>query len=368
MPNLLEVKDLKTYFFTYEGVVKAVDGISYELEEGETLGLVGESGCGKSVSALSVMRLIPDPPGKIIDGTIQFEDEDILKIDMDDMRRIRGGKISMVFQEPMTSLNPVLTVEKQLTETLELHKGMTKAESRREAVDLLARVGIPDPEKRVKQYPHQFSGGMRQRVMIAMALSCNPRLIIADEPTTALDVTIQAQILELMKSLTVEFGVALIIITHNLGVVARYADRMNIMYAGRIIERGSAREIYANPRHPYTVGLLRSVPRLDLPRRTKLDPIEGQPPDLVNLPVGCSFRARCRWAIDKCALEAPELEMLNEGHSSACWRAGEMEELIKEVVAEEERRFGADRAIAVEPMPAAPEPVAPQDNEAGEEG
>lgn len=368
MPNLLEVKDLKTYFFTYEGVVKAVDGISYELEEGETLGLVGESGCGKSVSALSVMRLIPDPPGKIVDGTIQFEDEDILKIDMDDMRRIRGGKISMVFQEPMTSLNPVLTVEKQLTETLELHKGMTKAESRREAVDLLARVGIPDPEKRVKQYPHQFSGGMRQRVMIAMALSCNPRLIIADEPTTALDVTIQAQILELMKSLTVEFGVALIIITHNLGVVARYADRMNIMYAGRIIERGSAREIYANPRHPYTVGLLRSVPRLDLPRRAKLDPIEGQPPDLVNLPVGCSFRARCRWAIDKCALEAPELEMLDEGHSSACWRAGELGDLIKEVVAEEERLYGADHGIAVEPMPAAPEPVAPQDNEAGEEG
>ena len=324
MASLLEVKDLRTYFYTYEGVVKAVDGVSYELEEGETLGLVGESGCGKSVSALSVMRLIPDPPGKIVAGEIQFENEDILKVDMDDMRRIRGGKISMVFQEPMTSLNPVLTVEKQLTETLELHMGMTKGEARREGVDLLSRVGIPDPESRIKQYPHQFSGGMRQRVMIAMALSCNPRLIIADEPTTALDVTIQAQILELMKSLTTEFGVALIVITHNLGVVARYADRMNIMYAGKIIERGSAMEIYANPRHPYTIGLLHSVPRLDQPRREKLDPIEGQPPDLINVPEGCSFRARCRWAIDKCAIEAPPLMPTSDGHWSACWRSEEL--------------------------------------------
>ena len=324
MASLLEVKDLRTYFYTYEGVVKAVDGVSYELEEGETLGLVGESGCGKSVSALSVMRLIPDPPGKIVAGEIQFENEDILKVDMDDMRRIRGGKISMVFQEPMTSLNPVLTVEKQLTETLELHMGMTKGEARREGVDLLSRVGIPDPESRIKQYPHQFSGGMRQRVMIAMALSCNPRLIIADEPTTALDVTIQAQILELMKSLTTEFGVALIVITHNLGVVARYADRMNIMYAGKIIERGSAMEIYANPRHPYTIGLLHSVPRLDQPRREKLDPIEGQPPDLINVPEGCSFRARCRWAMDKCAIEAPPLMPTSDGHWSACWRSEEL--------------------------------------------
>jgi oligopeptide/dipeptide ABC transporter ATP-binding protein len=313
------VKDLKTYFFTYEGVVKAVDGVSYELEQGETLGLVGESGCGKSVSALSLMRLIPDPPGKILNGEVLFEGEDILKIEMDDMRRIRGGKMSMVFQEPMTSLNPVLTIEKQLTETLQLHKGMTREESRNESVSLLARVGIPDPDRRVKQYPHQFSGGMRQRVMIAMALSCNPRLIIADEPTTALDVTIQAQILELMKSLTSEFGVALIVITHNLGVVARYADRVNIMYAGKIIERGSAMEIYSNPRHPYTVGLLRSVPRLDQPRRSRLDPIEGQPPDLINLPAGCAFRSRCRWAIDKCATEEPELMQVGDGHRSACW-------------------------------------------------
>ena len=324
MATLLEVKNLKTHFFTMEGVVKAVDGVSYELNEGETLGLVGESGCGKSVSALSVMRLIPDPPGKIIDGEILLDGEDILKIDMEGMRGVRGAKIAMVFQEPMTSLNPVLTVERQITETLQLHMGMSKLESQRESVNLLTRVGIPDPEIRIKQYPHQFSGGMRQRVMIAMALSCNPRLIIADEPTTALDVTIQAQILDLMKSLTTELGVALIVITHNLGVVARYADRVNIMYAGKVIERGEAREIYANPRHPYTVGLLRSVPRLDLPRREKLDPIEGQPPDLINLPPGCAFRERCRWAIDKCATDTPELVETSDGHLSACFRADEL--------------------------------------------
>ena len=324
MATLLEVKNLKTHFFTMEGVVKAVDGVSYELNEGETLGLVGESGCGKSVSALSVMRLIPDPPGKIIDGEILLDGEDILKIDMEGMREVRGAKIAMVFQEPMTSLNPVLTVERQITETLQLHMGMSKLESQRESVNLLTRVGIPDPEIRIKQYPHQFSGGMRQRVMIAMALSCNPRLIIADEPTTALDVTIQAQILDLMKSLTTELGVALIVITHNLGVVARYADRGNIMYAGKVIERGEAREIYSNPRHPYTVGLLRSVPRLDLPRRAKLDPIEGQPPDLINLPPGCAFRERCRWAIDKCATDTPELVETSDGHLSACFRADEL--------------------------------------------
>ena len=324
MATLLEVKNLKTHFFTMEGVVKAVDGVSYDLNEGETLGLVGESGCGKSVSALSVMRLIPDPPGKIIDGEILLDGEDILKIDMEGMREVRGAKIAMVFQEPMTSLNPVLTVERQITETLQLHMGMSKLESQRESVNLLTRVGIPDPEMRIKQYPHQFSGGMRQRVMIAMALSCNPRLIIADEPTTALDVTIQAQILDLMKSLTTELGVALIVITHNLGVVARYADRVNIMYAGKVIERGEAHEIYSNPRHPYTVGLLRSVPRLDLPRRAKLDPIEGQPPDLINLPPGCAFRERCRWAIDKCATDTPELVETSDGHLSACFRADEL--------------------------------------------
>lgn len=351
MATLLEVKDLKTSFYTFEGVVKAVDGITYEVDEGETLGLVGESGCGKSVSALSLMRLIPDPPGKITDGEILFEGEDILKIDMDDMRRIRGAKMSMVFQEPMTSLNPVLTVEKQLSETLQLHKGMNKEESRRESANLLDRVGIPDPERRVRQYPHQFSGGMRQRVMIAMALSCNPKLIIADEPTTALDVTIQAQILELMKGLTTEFGVALIVITHNLGVVARYADRMNIMYAGKIIERGGAKEIYSNPRHPYTVGLLKSVPRLDLPRRAKLDPIEGQPPDLVNLPPGCAFRARCRWAVDKCAVETPPLMQVGEGHMTACWEADKLGpatlDFLKDLTDIDEPTNGANGVSAV---------------------
>jgi oligopeptide transport system ATP-binding protein len=340
--TLLEVKDLRTYFYTFEGVVKAVDGVTYEVEEGETLGLVGESGCGKSVSALSLMRLIPDPPGKIVDGEILFQGEDVLRLDMDDMRHIRGAKMSMVFQEPMTSLNPVLSLERQLGETMQLHKGMSKEEAGQASVELLARVGIPDPERRVKQYPHQFSGGMRQRVMIAMALSCDPKLIIADEPTTALDVTIQAQILELMKSLTHEFGVALIIITHNLGVVARYADRMNIMYAGKIIERGTAREIYSNPRHPYTVGLLKSVPRLDLPRRAKLDPIEGHPPDLVNLPPGCSFRDRCRWAVDKCANETPPLMQMGEGHWSACWRADVLGPSVLEFMHEERAREEAN--------------------------
>ena len=330
MATLLEVKDLQTYFFTQEGVVKAVDGASYELEEGETLGLVGESGCGKSVSALSVMRLIPDPPGRTVGGEIIFEGRDLLKMSNSEMRRIRGKEISMVFQEPMTSLNPVLSVERQLTESLELHLGMKKAEARQEAARRLEQVGIPDPERRIKQYPHQFSGGMRQRVMIAMALSCNPKLIIADEPTTALDVTIQAQILELMKNLSLEYGVSLIIITHNLGVVARYADRVNIMYAGKIIERGSAREIYRNPRHPYALGLLNSVPRLDLPRREKLTPIEGQPPDLVNLPAGCSFRARCQYAIDRCAEEIPQLRSVGDGHSSACFVADNLAAQIKE--------------------------------------
>jgi len=318
MATLLEVRDLKTYFFTFGGVVRAVDGVTYDVQEGETLGLVGESGCGKSVSALSIMRLIPDPPGKTIHGEIIFQGKDLLKLDQSEMRKIRGHQISMVFQEPMTSLNPVLTVDRQLTETLRLHLGMNKADASREAVRRLEQVGIPDPERRVRQYPHQFSGGMRQRVMIAIALSCNPRLIIADEPTTALDVTIQAQILELMKNLSREFGVALIVITHNLGVVARYADRVNIMYAGKVIERGTAAEIYHNPRHPYTIGLLKSVPRLDQPRTEKLEPIEGQPPDLINLPEGCSFRERCKFSIDACAQGTPPLQTITDGHVAAC--------------------------------------------------
>lgn len=330
MATLLEVRDLKTHFFTQAGVVKAVDGVSYDLEEGETLGLVGESGCGKSVSALSIMRLIPDPPGKTVGGEVIFDGQDLLKLPDYQMRRVRGKQISMVFQEPMTSLNPVLSIQRQLTESLELHLSMSKTDARREAVRRLEQVGIPDPERRLKQFPHQFSGGMLQRVMIAMALSCNPRLIIADEPTTALDVTIQAQILELMKNLSREYGVSLIIITHNLGVVARYADRVNIMYAGKIIERGTARDIYRNPSHPYTLGLLNSVPRLDLPRKEKLDPIEGQPPDLMNLPAGCSFRERCRFSIDRCAEEIPPLQSVSAGHFSACFAAETLVSRAKE--------------------------------------
>ena len=319
MASLLEVKDLATYFYTMEGVVKAVDGVSYDLEPGETLGLVGESGCGKSVSALSVMGLIPWPPGRIVSGEIIFNGEDLRQYSTAEMRRIRGKDIAMVFQEPMTSLNPVLTVERQLTETMELHLGLNRADARKRALELIERVGIPDAEQRIKQYPHQFSGGMRQRVMIAMAMSCDPKLLIADEPTTALDVTIQAQILELMQTLCKEFGAALIVITHNLGVIARYADRVNVMYAGKIIERGSARDIYGNPKHPYTLGLMHSVPRLDEPRRVKLDPIEGQPPDLIDLPLGCAFRERCRFAVERCVAEIPPLAEVSDAHMSACW-------------------------------------------------
>ena len=326
MAKLLEVKDLATYFYTLEGVVKAVDGITYDLEEGETLGLVGESGCGKSVSALSLMRLIPWPPGKITSGEIIFQGENLLEMADSEMRKIRGNKIAMVFQEPMTSLNPVLTIGRQLTETLELHLGMDKETARHRAVELIQLVGISDAEQRLAQYPHQFSGGMRQRIMIAMALSCNPKLLIADEPTTALDVTIQAQILELMKRLCTDFGTALLVITHNLGVVARYADRVNVMYAGKIIERGTARDIYGSPRHPYTLGLLKSVPRLDEPRRMKLDPIEGQPPDLIGLPPGCSFRDRCLFAVEKCATDIPPLMDIVDGHSAACWEWQKLEE------------------------------------------
>ena len=321
MATLLEVKNLKTYFFTHEGIGKAVDGISYIVREGETLALVGESGCGKSVSALSLLRLIPSPPGKIIGGQVLFNGIDLLKLSRDEMRRVRGKEIAMIFQEPMTSLNPVLTIERQLTEAMTLHLGMSLKQARTRAIELLELVSISDPIKRLKQYPHHFSGGMRQRVMIAIALSCNPKLIIADEPTTALDVTIQAQILDLMKDVTQNLGSSLIIITHNLGVVARYSNQINIMYAGKIIEQSSSRELYSNPRHPYTIGLLQSVPRLDRPRTNRLISIKGQPPDLVSLPKGCSFRPRCDFAIERCALETPPLMAAGEEHHSACWVA-----------------------------------------------
>jgi oligopeptide transport system ATP-binding protein len=290
MGVLLEVKDLQTYFSTRDGVVKAVDGISYDIKEGETVGIVGESGCGKSVSALSILRLIPDPPGKIVGGELIFDGKDLLKLKEKEMQQIRGNDITMVFQEPMTSLNPVLTIGRQVSEPIELHKGMDKNTAIQESIKLLDSVQIPASESRIGSYPHQFSGGMRQRVMIAMSLSCSPKLLIADEPTTAIDVTIQAQLLELMKQLTLDIGTALIVITHNLGVVARYADRVNVMYAGRIVEKGSAKEIYDDPRHPYTIGLLKSVPRLDQKVKEKLIPIEGLPPDLSDLPKGCAFR------------------------------------------------------------------------------
>ena len=319
MAPLLQVKDLRTYFFTDEGVVKAVDGISYDIEEGETLGLVGESGCGKSVSALSLLRLIPTPPGKIVGGEVVFEGVDLLKVDEDEIRHVRGNRIAMVFQEPMTSLNPVLTIGRQLTEALELHMKMDGAGAERRAVQLLDMVNIPEAATRVNDYPHQFSGGMRQRVMIAMALSCNPKLLLADEPTTALDVTIQAQVLEILARLSREFRTAVIIITHNLGVVARYADRVNVMYAGKIVESADAKTLYRNPKHPYTLGLLKSVPRLDEARKARLEPIEGVPPDLINLPQGCPFYPRCSFRIDRCAQEMPPLMKVEEKHYSACW-------------------------------------------------
>ena len=322
MGALLEVRNLTTHFLTAAGVVRAVDGVSWDIREGETVALVGESGCGKSVSALSVMRLVPAPAGRIVGGQVLFKGRDLLTLSEEEMRRIRGREIAMIFQEPMTSLNPVLTVGRQLTEGLEVHLGLSPTAARGRAVELLAMVGIPDPERRLAQYPHQFSGGMRQRMMIAMALACGPSLILADEPTTALDVTIQAQILELLKDLSRRLGVAMLIITHNLGVVARYADRVNVMYAGRIIERGTARELYRNPRHPYTLGLLRSVPRLDEPRRERLAPIEGQPPDLTRLPPGCAFAPRCGFRVERCLSEAPPLEAVDaDGHLAACWEA-----------------------------------------------
>ena len=330
MAKILEIENLQTQFFTSAGTVRAVDGISYTVDEGESVAIVGESGCGKSVSALSILRLIPDPPGRVVGGSIRFMGMDILALSDAEIRKVRGRRIAMVFQEPMTSLNPVLTIGLQLTETLEHHLGMTRGAAQARAVELLGMVGISDPERRLAQYPHHLSGGMRQRVMIAMALCCEPQLIIADEPTTALDVTIQAQILELMRDLTRRLGVALIIITHNLGVVARYADRVNVMYAGKIIEQGSALQIYHQTSHPYTLGLLKSVPRLDQPRKEKLDPIEGQPPDLTRLGAGCAFRPRCRYAIERCAHEIPALEPVSEGHTSACWQKDNLSQPLRD--------------------------------------
>ena len=325
MAPLLEVKNLHTEFRTGAGVVRAVDGISYTVEQGETVAIVGESGSGKSVGALSILRLITDPPGRIVRGEVLFAGRDLMQLPDAQMREVRGSDIGMIFQEPMTSLNPVLTIGRQITETLEQHRQADRLAAHQRAMELLGLVGIADPARRLKQYPHQLSGGMRQRVMIAIAIACNPKLVIADEPTTALDVTIQAQILELMDGLTRRLNVALILITHNLGVVARYARRVNVMYAGRIVESGPAAAIYHNPRHPYTMALLRSVPRLDRPRQARLAPVGGQPPDLTRLDGGCAFRPRCRFAVDACGKARPPLKPVGPAsHLSACLRAHEI--------------------------------------------
>jgi len=321
---LLDVRDLHVAFDTSRGVVHAVDGISYTVRRGEVVAIVGESGCGKSVSSLAIMRLLAKPAGRVTAGRVLFEGRDLLKLSEEEMREIRGRDISMIFQEPMTSLNPVLSIGEQIMEPLFVHLKMSEAQARERALELMQLVGITDGERRLEQYPHQLSGGMRQRVMIAIGLACNPKLIIADEPTTALDVTIQAQILELMKDLSRRLNIALIVITHNLGVVARYADRVNVMYAAHIIEQGSADDVFLRPLHPYTIGLMRSVPRLDLPRGVRLETIEGLPPDLRSPPAGCRFAPRCPYRVDACLKDDIALREIAPGHASACIRAGEI--------------------------------------------
>lgn len=320
---ILRVKDLKTYFKLDEGLLKAVDGVSFELRKGETLGIVGESGSGKSVTNLALMRLVPVPPGRIAGGEVLFNGKDILKMSDAELRAVRGNKISMIFQDPMTSLNPFLRVSTQLIETLVLHQGLDKKAAKEKAIEMLKLAGIPAPEKRIDQYPHQFSGGMRQRVMIAMALSCNPEILIADEPTTALDVTIQAQILELINELSERLGTAVILITHSLGVVAGMCDNICVMYAGRIVEKGNADEIFADPQHPYTQGLIKSVPRLDRENKQRLYSIPGQPPNVINLPDCCPFFPRCERAMDICKSKYPPVSAAGKGRSVACWLYGE---------------------------------------------
>lgn len=319
MGHLLEIKNLRTSFFTYAGEVKAVDGVSFHVDEGEAIAIVGESGCGKSVTVQSIMRLIPDPPGKIVDGSIEFQGTDLVKKTEREMQDIRGKHIGMIFQDPMTSLNPVLTIGLQLTEVLKRHEKLVGRAAQDRAVKLLDLVGIPNPESRLKQYAYQFSGGMRQRVMIAMALACNPKLLIADEPTTALDVTIQAQILELMKDLKQKINSSIILITHDLGIVAGLCSRVIVMYGGKIMESGNLLDIYENPKHPYTWGLLGSVSRLDSKTKGKLIPIPGTPPDLLNPPQGCAFAPRCRHCMRICTEQKPEYTQINGGHQVACW-------------------------------------------------
>ncbi len=315
---ILKVKDLITRFYIPEGVVHAVNGVSFDLGEGETLGVVGESGCGKSVTMLSILQLIQRPPGKIESGQALFHDQDLLAMDAEEIRSVRGSQIAMIFQDPMTSLNPVLTVEQQVTEPLLLHLGMNKKQAHDRAIELLQLVGIPEAEKRLSDYPHQFSGGMRQRVMIAMALACNPQILIADEPTTALDVTIQAQIVDLVKRLRDTLGMTIIWITHDLGVVARLAQRVIVMYAGFVIEEAPVKELYAYPSHPYTLGLLGSLPRLDSSEHQRLTAVRGAPPLLFQKPVGCPFAVRCNYAFDRCR-ENPPLISLGSSHRVACW-------------------------------------------------
>ncbi len=317
---LLKIRNLHTYFYTDDGIAKAVDGVDLELVEGRTLGVVGESGCGKSVTALSIMRLIPDPPGKVVQGKIFFGQKDLLTLSEAEMRKIRGRSISMIFQEPMTSLNPVFQIGDQIAEVLTLHEGLSKKEAWSRSIEMLKMVGIPAAERRVLEYPHQLSGGMRQRAMIAMALACRPQLMIADEPTTALDVTIQAQILELINRLQQEKGMSVILITHNLGVIAETAQMVAVMYAGRVVEYTDVRVLFANPQHPYTQGLLKSIPRLDQGhgRKGRLEAIPGLVPSLLDLPPGCKFSNRCKYVFDKCA-EEPPLEEVTPGHFVRCW-------------------------------------------------
>lgn len=318
MDSLLRIKDLKTYFFTFEGTVKAVDGVSLDVKKGETLGLVGESGCGKSVTALSIMRLIPTPPGKIVGGKIIFEGKNLIELSEKEMRKIRGKKISMIFQEPMTSLDPMFTIGHEIMEVLRLHQDLEKNEARNRAIELLRSVGFSDPEERVDVYPHELSGGMRQRAMIAMALACNPSLLIADEPTTALDVTIQAQILRLINELKDEFDASVILITHDLGVIAESCDRVALMYAGYVVEHTDVERFFHNPQHPYAKGLMKAIPRLDTDTK-RLDIIRGTVPNLFEIPTGCPFHPRCDYCFERCKKEIPNLMEIEKNHLVRCW-------------------------------------------------
>ncbi|HLT23587.1 MAG TPA: ABC transporter ATP-binding protein [Ignavibacteria bacterium] len=329
MAKLLEVKNLQTFFYTDDGIAKAVDDVSYDLEMGETLGIVGESGCGKSVSALSIMRLIAEPPGKIAGGKILFKGTDLVQLPEKEMRKIRGNDIGMIFQEPMTSLNPVFTCGDQIEEVIMLHQNLDKKAAKEKAIEMLTLVGIPAPEQRYGEYPHQLSGGMRQRVMIAIALACNPEILIADEPTTALDVTVQAQILELINKLQKDLGMGVIMITHDLGVIAEVSNKVCVMYASKVAEYGTVRQIFKDPKHPYTIGLLNSIPKAKN-RKEKLTTIEGNVPAPTNYPQGCHFCTRCKFAIEKCWNEQPPLFDVGDGHTAACWR-------IDEVAAHKER-------------------------------